>query len=102
MGFGRATAPRLSGVVELLNISLERDATRLEGLSGRIRFAGPDPWRTPGPQELRFSRLDFLGPVRDGTVRFEARGSELDLASFESSWAGGRIAARGRLDHCPD
>jgi hypothetical protein len=98
VGAEPTAAYSVSGELKLEALSLEHEGTRLEGLDGRIRFAGPDPWRTSGPQELRFARLDLVGPLRDGTVRFEARGTEVDLTSFEGRWAGGRVTTRGRFD----
>jgi hypothetical protein len=93
-----SAAYSVSGELALEDLSLERSGTRIEGLSGRIRFAGPDPWRTPGIQTVRFGLLDLVGALRDGTIRFAARGSEVHLDSFEAGWAGGRIATRGRFD----
>lgn len=88
----------LSGELNLDGLDLERSETRLEGLDGKIRFAGPDPWHTPGKQELRFALLDLVGALHDGAIRFEARGTEVQLTSFEAGWAGGQVAIRGRFD----
>ena len=88
----------VSGTLELRNVGLTRDGTRLRGLGGSLAFEGPAPWRTARTQELRFALLDVVGPLRDGLVRFDASGSEIRLESFEGTWAGGRIATSGRFD----
>jgi hypothetical protein len=88
----------VTGEIQLDDLSLRREGTRLRGLDGRIRFAGPDPWRTAGEQQLHFSLLDLVGALRDGSVRFEATETRVDLASFECSWAGGRIETGGHFD----
>lgn len=88
----------LAGDLRIEDLDLERSDARLEGLSGRIQVAGPGAWRTRGLQELHFDLLDLVGAVRDGSVRFEARETDVHLESFRGRWSGGEIVTRGRFD----
>jgi hypothetical protein len=101
----RATARLSEGGVDLaLHVETEGldletpGGVSLEGLAGKADFLGPAPFRTREPESWRFRRADLIGPFEEGELRWQLRGSELEVLDATWRYAGGRLGTAGRFD----